>query len=450
MSDGSRREHPMSGLRRHGVFVRMFSSAVMSQTVLSAASFLIGLLLIRQTSDTQYGLYVLVANAVLLVTSLQSAFFGPAMVIRMTPLDRAGRGDVVGGLYREQRRLLRPIAWTCVVLIAIMRATDLVSGEVALLLLAGLAACIAVLKREYFRTALFAHRRAHDVLRGDMTYVVLLVAGAAIAALTPIPATAAAATMALAALVAAGLLSRTLKRNEAWNEAGFPGILQEIASNAGWATAGAAIHWLFSQGYSYVVAATLDVTAVAAIASTRLLLMPINLLSTGVSSLMLPVTSGWLNDNAARTVFGRLLAVAFGLMVAASFYLGVMWLCRDWIFTTVLRKQFEHRDELLLLWSAVSLVMVLRDQLRYLPLARARFRELTGLAALSATLSLGITWLGMVRFGVPGALFGVLTGELVSVCGTIFLSLREITVRDRTDVAAAPSDNAINAYGTRS
>jgi O-antigen/teichoic acid export membrane protein len=287
-------------------------------------------------------------------------------------------------------------------------------------------ACIAVLKREYFRTALFAHRRAQDVLRGDVLYVVLLVAGAAIATLTPIPATTAAATMALAALVAAGLLASALKRNEAWNDDGVPGILHEIAPSAGWATSGAAIHWIFSQGYSYVVAATLDVTAVAAIASTRLLLMPINLLSTGVSSLMLPTTSGWLGDHPVRTVFARLLAVAFALMVAATFYLGVMWLARDWIFATVLRKQFEHRDELLLLWSAVSLVMVLRDQLRYLPLARARFRDLTGLAALSATLSIAVTYLGMLHYGVPGALFGVLTGELVSVCGTIALSLREI------------------------
>jgi O-antigen/teichoic acid export membrane protein len=429
-----RREQPMSSLKRHGMFVRMFSSAVISQTVLSAASFLIGLLLIRQTSDTQYGLYVLVASAVLLVTSLQSSFFGPVMVIRMTPLDRSGRGDIVGGLYREQRRLLRPIAWTCVIAIAGMRAFDVISTELALLLLAGLAACVAVLKREYFRTALFAHRRAHDVLRGDMLYVLLLVAGAALATLTPIPAATAAATMAVAALAAGALLSSALKRNEAWNDDGFPGILQEIAPSAGLATAGAAIHWAFSQGYSYVVAATLDVTAVAAIASTRLLLMPINLLSTGVSSLMLPVTSGWLSDNGARTVFARLLALAFGLMVAASFYLGVMWLSRDWIFTTVLKKQFEHRDELVILWSAVSLVMVLRDQLRYLPLARARFRNLTGLAALSAALSLAVTYLGMVHFGVPGALFGVLTGELVSVAGTIALSLREI---------ARPSDQPI-------
>jgi O-antigen/teichoic acid export membrane protein len=244
--------------------------------------------------------------------------------------------------------------------------------------------------------------------------------------MTPLPAAVATATMALAAFAAASLLSASLQRNEAWNEHGMPGILGQMAAGAGWATSGAGIHWAFSQGYSYVVAATLDVTAVAAIASTRLLLMPINLLSTGISSMMLPVTSGWLHVHGVRTVFGRLLALAFGIGVAASIYLGIMWLSRDWVFDVVLKKQFEHRDQLLLLWSAISLVMVLRDQLRYLPLARARFRRLTGLAALSAALSLAATYWGMLNYSVPGALFGVLAGELVSVAGIIVLSLWEM------------------------
>jgi len=429
----------LPNLRQHGVFVRMFSSAVISQTALSGASFLIGLLLIRHTSDTQYGLYVLVTSAILLLTSLQSSFFGPAMVIRMTPLDRTGRGEVVGGLYREQKRVLRPITWAALVGVALLDAIGVVDGSQTVLLFVGIAAALSTLKREYFRSALFAHRRAHDVLRGDLLYVVMFIAGAMIATLTPFPAIAATASMALAAAASASLLSATLKRNEAWNEQGMPRILRQIAAGAGWATSGAAIHWIFSQGYSYVVAATLDITAVAAIAATRLLLMPINLLSTGISSLMLPTTSEWLRHHSVRVVFGRLLAVALAIGIAASMYLGIMWLSRDWIFATVLKKQFDHRDELLLLWVAISLVMVLRDQMRYLPLARARFRRLTGLAALSASLSLAATYWGMLNYDVPGALFGVLAGEIISVTGTIILSLWEMRLPPETKGFESPA-----------
>ena len=59
---------------KRGVFIRMFSSALASQALLSATSFLVGLLLIRRTTDLQYGYYILVAGAILLATSLQASF----------------------------------------------------------------------------------------------------------------------------------------------------------------------------------------------------------------------------------------------------------------------------------------------------------------------------------------------------------------------------------------
>ena len=59
----------------------MFSSAVVDQAVLSAANLLVGVLLIRRSTDLEYGWYVLVWNALLLLTALQNAFIGPPMVV---------------------------------------------------------------------------------------------------------------------------------------------------------------------------------------------------------------------------------------------------------------------------------------------------------------------------------------------------------------------------------
>ena len=46
----------------------------------------------------------------------------------------------------------------------------------------------------------------------------------------------------------------------------------------------------------------LDVAAVAAFAATRLLVMPINLLSSGIGTLMLPLASGWMNAHGASVL----------------------------------------------------------------------------------------------------------------------------------------------------
>ena len=98
---------------------------------------------------------------------------------------------------------------------------------------------------------------------------------------------------------------------------------------------------------------------------------------------------------------------------------------RDWIFDTLLNKQFAQRDQLLILWSMAFLVMVVRDQLIYLLVVHGRFRFLTLLAVVTAVVSLSVSYLGMLHYGTAGALLGILTGELINVTGIILLSFRE-------------------------
>lgn len=411
--------------RRHFAFARLLSSAVVSQALLSAGSFAIGLILIRSTTDVQYGYYILASNAILLLVSLQNAFFNPPLAIRMNRLDRLGRGELVGGLYREQRRILPALGAITVVIALGLWYAQVLDAHTGPLVLATVAAALAILHREYFRMVLLAHRRPHDVLRTDIFYVVLMVAGVFVATLTPTPAVTAIFTLSLAAVASGILLSQTLHRHESWNTESRQGILREIAPLAVWSTAGAAIHWTFSQGYIYLVAGTLDVAAVAAIAATRLLMMPVNLLSTGIGSLMLPLASGWLHRHGAPLLWRRLCLFALGLAAATLCYFTVLWLLRDWIFSVVLKKQFAQRDELLMLWGAIFLVIVVRDQLIYLLAAQGRFRVLTFLTLVSAVLSLAASYWGMLRFGVAGALVGMLIGELINVTGIVILSLRK-------------------------
>jgi O-antigen/teichoic acid export membrane protein len=411
--------------QRHFAFVRLLSSAVVSQALLSAASFSIGLILIRNATDVQYGYYILASNAIILLVSLQNAFFNPPLAIRINRLDRLGRGELVGGLYREQRRLLPALGAIAVVIALGLWQAHVLDNHTGPLVLVTVLASLALLHREYFRMVLFAHRRPYDVLRTDIFYVVLMVLGVFVATMTSTPAVSAIFTLSLAAMVSGILLSQTLHRHEPWTTEGTQGILREIAPLAVWSTAGAAIHWTFSQGYIYLVAGTLDVTAVAAIAATRLLLMPVNLLSTGIGSLMLPLAAGWLHQHGALVLLRRLTLLALSLAAATLCYFAILWYLRDWIFSVLLKKQFAQRDELLMLWGAIFLVIVIRDQLIYLLAAQGRFRVMTLLTFVSAVISLAASYWGMLQFGVAGALVGILIGELINVTGIVMLSFRE-------------------------
>ncbi len=408
--------------QRRLAFARLFSSAVLSQALLSAASFAIGLMLIRRTSDLQYGHYILAASAIALLVSLQNAFCGPVLAARLGRLDLAGRARLVGALLRERQAVVVGAGLAVIAAALAWRATGAQDGRGTALLLAGVAASLAILHRECLRLVLFAHRRPQDVLRTDLLYVALMLAGVFAATRTAEAAVFAVAALGLAALASSALLSRALRRHEPWAQTAAPGLLRSVAPLAGWSTAGAAMHWTFSQGYVYLVAATLDVTAVAAIAATRLLLMPVNLLSTGIGSLMLPLATGWLDRHGAALLRRRLALFAAGMAAATAVYFAVLWLEREWVFAVLLRKQFAQRDSLLLLWGVLFLVMVVRDQFAYLIAAQQRFRALTLLTMASAGVSLVTSYAGMRQFGAPGALGGMLVGELISLGGILLLS----------------------------
>jgi O-antigen/teichoic acid export membrane protein len=409
-------------------FVHMITSAMLGQALLSAANFMVGLLLIRRTPHTQYGYYVLIITGVQLLSQLQIAFIQPSLVRSIASADCEARRDFVGGAYREQRRRMFILASTAAFVLLVLWYSGIVERSTAIIVFAAIFAALATMYREYFRMVLLAYRIPLQALKVDIFYVVLLCGGAYLATLSRSPATIAAVTLGIAAAVGGWLLSRMVWRHEGWDINGSPGIFKEMAPFGTWAVIGAAIHWTFAQGFIYVVAGTLGVTAVATISATRLLLMPVNLMASGLGSMTFPTVSRWLQHHAVRDVFKRLCLLAGGIAGLGILYIVIMWFFRDWLFTHVTKVQFENRDTLLFLWSAVFLLMAVRDQMLFLPAACGRYRIMAWLTLATAIFSLVTCYVCMRMFGVVGALIGVLCGEAFNILGFIALSIREIAL----------------------
>lgn len=416
----------MKSLRPSRDFLQMISSAVLGQALLSAGNFTVGLLLIRRTPHAQYAYYVLIITAVQLLTGLQVAFIQPSLVRCLAARDRAARRDFVGGAYREQRFRLLMLAGIATVILICLWYLKVVDVSIVPIVFVAIFATLATLYREYFRMVLLAYRIPLQALKVDIFYVLVLCAGAYLATLTASPAMIAALTLGLSAAIGGWLLSRRVWRHEGWDIDGAPQVFREMAPLGTWAVIGAGIHWTFAQGFIYIVAGTLGVTAVATISATRLLLMPVNLMSSGLGSMTFPTVSRWLQHHQVGQVFKRLSWLAAGIAGLGAVYVIAMWFFRDWIFAHVTKGQFEHRDTLLVLWSVVFLLMAVRDQMLFLPAACGQYRIMAWLTLATAVFSLVTSYVCMRLFGVVGALVGVLSGETFNILGFIFLSLREI------------------------
>ncbi len=415
----------MISLLRGARAIRTLGTGLIIQALLSGTNFAVGLILIRRTSDLQYSYYILATNALLLVTALQTSFIQPYIVRNLAIMDGPARHDLVGALVRTNRLWVPAICAITLMVTAGLWALHALDTETALLLAACLLAGAMALSREFFRVTLFAYRHPSSVLRADLAFAAVLISGAFLATFSDSSALIAVIGVAGAQFMGLLILRGALWRHESWNRHITDSVMGKIAATGAWAILGSGIHWLLIQGYSYLVAGVLDVKDIAAIAATRLTLMPVFVLSGGVSMLLFPITTRWVHEVGSRRATRRLLALVAGLGAAALLYMAAMWLLRDWIFAVILKKSFAHRDPLLLLWSAVFLVTLCRDQLATLLAANARFRDMTLTTGFSAVIWLFSSYLAMVRYGPPGAVFGILLGESVNMAGILVMIVRE-------------------------
>lgn len=426
-------EAPGAGAGRSR-WLKLFSSAVIDQALLSAANFLVGLLLIRNCSDEDYGHYVLGFTALLLLTGLQGAYIGGPLAVLAPRQSPERRRQMLASLYHQSGRWTTRIALGLAALSGALGLAGLLSPLLAVLAAVYCAVAAFALQREYLRTGLMIYERPQAVLRADLVYVAVLLAGVAAAALLLRPAAPwAFAAMALAALAGAVLARRELARAPGLHGEELHGLWRELAPLGGWAMAGWLVYWSFSQGYNYVVAGTLDLAAVAALNAVRLLMMPANLMVSGIKQLLLPMAARWHQSLGLDSMLRRLLVFAAAVMLLSLIYFGLLWLLRDWVFAVLLKKQFADRDLMLTLWMLMFLLSGVRDLLMTALLVREQFRSMTGLSTVAALLSLLTCWLGTVHYGAAGAILGLVLGEAINLFGVLWLIVRE---RRRTEARA--------------
>lgn len=413
-------------------WLKLFSSAVVDQALLSAANFLVGLLLIRNCSDEDYGHYVLGFTALLLLTGLQGAYIGGPLSVLAPRQSPERKRRMLASLYHQSGRWTGRAALGLALLCGLSGLVGWLAWPLATLGAVYCAVIAFALQREYLRTGLMIYERPQAVLRADLVYVALLVAGVAAAALLAEPAVPwAFAAMAAAALVGARLAHRELARAPGLHGEELPGLWRELAPLGGWAMVGTLVYWSFSQGYNYVVAGTLDLAAVAALNAARLLMMPANLMVSGIKQLLLPMAARWHQSLGLDPMLRRLLGFATAVMALSLIYFGLLWLLRDWVFAVVLKKQFADRDEMLLLWMLMFLIAGLRDLLMTGLLVRERFRSMTGLSSVSALFSLLTCWWGTQIYGPAGAILGLVLGETINLVGVLWLTVRERRLQAR-------------------
>ena len=267
---------------QRGLF-RQFSTTVLDQIALSGANFLVGLMLIRHTSDADYGMYVLVQSAIALLISGQMAWLSSPLAVLAPGKGWAERRIMIGSIDVSLRAFLRRTSLAAMLIPVAGFLLHVWSPLEAAVVALGIVASWSALQREYLRSVLLVYARPDSMLRADLLSIVVLLSGVSIAVYTAKPAV----LWAIAALVASALAGEAAARRSINANPGFAAgdaqpFWREMRPLGTWATIGALTYWVYNQSYNYVLAMRIDLSAVADVNATRLLLMPTIVLTVGI------------------------------------------------------------------------------------------------------------------------------------------------------------------------
>jgi O-antigen/teichoic acid export membrane protein len=408
---------------------QLFGVAVLDQIVLSAANFLMGFLLIRRTSDSDYALFVLVQSALTLVLSVQWAWLIAPLTVAAQQKSEERRREMVGAANGSQSRVLARTVPVLMVIPGAMYAFEARSPLVCSIVAIGILAGWSALRRDYVRSVLMMYRRSNAMFSADLCYVAVLAVGTCFAVYASTsPATWTVITLAVAGWCGAAVAFGQFSKAPGWVTADAAPVWREIRSIGIWSVIGAIIYWLFTQSYNYVLATRFDLSAVADVNSSRLLLMPVNVLTVGVISMLMPTAASWLAEVGLNKLLRRLLVFLVAIALLDAMYFACVWVFRDWLTLDLLRKAIADRDRLLLLWAAVVLIGLIRDVLQCALFALARQKSLAWLIGISAVAALSTMWWGLGRWGPSAALIGQVAGEGVNVVGLIALLYRRVAL----------------------
>jgi O-antigen/teichoic acid export membrane protein len=406
----------------HARLLRLFLSAIADQALLSAANFMGAVLMLRRVSDADYGLYVLITSALLLVTGMQDALISCPMQVIAAKRQSPERLDMSVDLLRRQYVLCLPLVPVVLLVFTAVYWQGHSYVSAVGILTAGIA--LLIIAREHLRQMLLLYNKPGLLLTADAVYVVVFLGGIYAATRSRLPVHLAILGVGTAALLSTLTSLKLFRRAVGWGKPGYQGALREVWLLGKWGLAGCVLTWLHSQGLFYLLAALEGASIVAGVAAVRLLLMPVNLLLAGTGQLLLPMASGWQERNGTHDVVSRMTVIGALIFAAALCYFSLTWALRTWVVANVLHRQVGSLDPLLLMWGAAFVVATLRTFGMVVLQVQERFASLVFLALFSTSSSLILCWWGITHYGAVGSVLGIVLGESVDLFGIIWLIRR--------------------------
>jgi len=191
----------------------------------------------------------------------------------------------------------------------------------------------------------------------------------------------------------------------------LPGLRQSW-HHGRWALGGVGLTWLQSQTYTYVLAFFVGSTGIGQANAARIFTSPFSFILTAINKIAIPRLVYLRRSNRNRMYLISML-LTVGLSTLTIIYSLILLNSLEFASKLILGRNDPVIMSLVWAWCLVLILQMIRSCGSILLQVQRKFRVLMLINIPSAMVTIGIAVLMMQRFGVIGAIVGMLAGEVV-------------------------------------
>ena len=414
--------------------------ASMDQGMLSAANFLIAIILIKTVAKVDYGYYSIAFSISLFLISVQNAIVNTPLAVLLVTKKGGEKKAYAASLCYGQFLALLPAVCLGLAVIIILRSwgLDSTQASVATALCIG---AVGLLFREFLRAYYFAEEVPLQVLKMDALYVALLLC---LIALSYLFLTISVAVI-LILMGVSGLLSALVfSRNRDW-EYRQESIREGYRENwklGKWALLGVFVTHVQNYSYLYLLGALLGSVAVAEVSAARLLLMPLMFVQEGWGKIAVPHGSKLREQNRIERFFKEQILVSLIVTLGTAAYLVLVLTFRRTIVGSLLSGKYENSLDYVLFWGAIFIIRFITQNASYGLQVTKNFPTISKMNFVTMLVTVGSAYLLIGTHGIEGGLAALIVGGVL-LAGALWFSFGKTVLSTRDQPIASAKENLV-------
>lgn len=394
---------------------RALSISVLNQAVSSATNLLFGLYLVRQLTPAEFGIYGISFAVSLFVGGLGYALFLTQMTVNAPDKHPEDRKPYAARIFAALTLgvALLGVLIACAAVVGSVWSTWL-AEHTSLCLLTTMISIAYLLKDFFLRHAYVVHRESW-ALTINIAVAVALGGGIALYRYTSLDFDLESAlglygVSNIAGAASGHVLARLPLRGLNWSRLWMD--VHEAWSNGRWALASMMAYFLRAQSHTLVAAIFIGPAAVGHLNATRLLVTPPVVLIPALAQVAIPRLSELRVQCPGRVAR---VGIQFSLLMLAIVvvYAIALVLSIGPVTLLVLGERYRGSSALVAGWCAFTALLAVRNGADMILQALKRFRGLMVANIAAAIFSLAAVGILSKIMGLPGAVVGLVMGELV-------------------------------------